>query len=323
MPNDSTLCPELPWPAPRCRPLRSPVAFGHHNGVDRRAGVANGHRAGRRTALCRELRPLRLRQSRRPQGRRGSVRRRGQLVSDSTNLFLGTKGTPAVAVASAYESLFTSSLDEVDISATYPLLAEAMRYPSDFAWAEYRLDPRARWQDGEPVTVDDVIWSFDTLKEIYPLFTNYYNHVVKAEPAGERTVRFIFDAPGNRELPHILGQLYVLPKHWWQGKDESGKPRNIRETTLEAPLGSGPYKVTAVDVGRRVTLVRDADYWGRDAAGRRWNQQLRPTHLRLLRRPHRADGGLQGRQVRFPVRTLGQDVGRPATTSRRRTKARS
>ncbi len=181
---------------------------------------------------------------------------------DSTNLFLGTKGTPAVAVASAYESLFTSSLDEVDISATYPLLAEAMRYPSDFAWAEYRLDPRARWQDGEPVTVDDVIWSFDTLKEIYPLFTNYYNHVVKAEPAGERTVRFVFDAPGNRELPHILGQLYVLPKHWWQGKDGSGKPRNIRETTLEAPLGSGPYKVTAVDVGRRVTLVRDPDYWG-------------------------------------------------------------
>ncbi|PKR88483.1 hypothetical protein CXZ10_13845 [Pleomorphomonas diazotrophica] len=181
---------------------------------------------------------------------------------DSTNLFLGTKGTPTGAVVYAYESLFTSSLDELDISATYPQLAEAARYPSDYAWVEYRLDPRARWQDGEPVTVDDVIWSFDTLKEIYPLFANYYNHVVKAEPAGDRVVRFTFDAPGNRELPHILGQLYVLPKHWWQGKDASGKPRNIRETTLEAPLGSGPYKVTAVDPGRRVTLVRDPDYWG-------------------------------------------------------------
>ncbi|MCM5559622.1 extracellular solute-binding protein [Pleomorphomonas sp. JP5] len=181
---------------------------------------------------------------------------------DSTNLFLGTKGTPATSVASAYESLFTASLDELDISATYPLLADAMRYPSDFAWAEYRLDPKARWQDGEPVTVDDVIWSFDTLKEIYPLFGSYYSHVTKAEATDDRVVRFTFDAPGNRELPHILGQLYVLPKHWWQGKDASGKQRNIRETTLEPPLGSGPYKVTAVDPGRRVTLVRDPDYWG-------------------------------------------------------------
>lgn len=181
---------------------------------------------------------------------------------DSTNVFLGNKGTPANAVASAYETLFSPSLDELDISATYPLLAEAVRYPEDFAWVEYRLNPAARWQDGEPVTLDDVIWSFDTLKEIYPTFASYYAHVIKAEPAGERVVRFTFDAPGNRELPHILGQLYVLPKHWWQGKDASGKPRNIRETTLEPPLGSGPYKVTAVDPGRRITLTRDPGYWG-------------------------------------------------------------
>lgn len=181
---------------------------------------------------------------------------------DSTNVLLGTKGTPTGAVALAYETLATSSLDEVDISASYPLLAEALRYPDDFAWAEYRLNAAARWQDGEPVTVDDVIWSFETLKEIYPLFGSYYSHVVKAEAVGERTVRFSFDAPGNRELPHILGQLYVLPKHWWQGKDAEGKPRNIRETTLEPPLGSGPYKVVAVSPGKRVTLERDPTYWG-------------------------------------------------------------
>lgn len=181
---------------------------------------------------------------------------------DSTNVFLGTKGTPAAAVAPAYETLFTPSLDEVDISASYAQLAEAMRYPKDFAWAEFRLNLAAHWQDGEPVTVDDVVWSFDTLKEIYPLFSSYYGHVVKAEPAGEGVVRFTFDAPGNRELPNILGQLYVLPKHWWQGADATGKPRNIRETTLEPPLGSGPYKVAAVDPGRRVSLVRDPNYWG-------------------------------------------------------------
>lgn len=181
---------------------------------------------------------------------------------DSTNVFLGTKGTPAAAVAPAYETLFTSSLDELNISAAYPQLAEAVRYPSDFAWAEFRLNAAAHWQDGQPVTVDDVVWSFETLKEIYPTFTSYYSHVVKAEPVSEHVVRFTFDAPGNRELPSILGQLYVLPKHWWQGNDASGKPRNIRETTLEPPLGSGPYKVTAVDPGRRVTLTRDPDYWG-------------------------------------------------------------
>jgi microcin C transport system substrate-binding protein len=181
---------------------------------------------------------------------------------DSTNVFLGIKGTPTGAVALAYETLFTSSLDEMDISASYPLVADAMRYPDDFAWAEYRIDPAARWQDGQPVTAQDVVWSFDTLKEIYPTFTSYFAHVVKAEPAGERIVRFTFDAPGNRELPHILGQLYVLPKHWWQGTDAAGKPRNIRETTLEPPLGSGPYKVTAVDPGKRVVLSRDPDYWG-------------------------------------------------------------
>lgn len=181
---------------------------------------------------------------------------------DSTNVLLGLKGTPTAAVALAYETLATPSLDEADISASYPLLAEAVRYPEDFAWAEYRLNPLARWQDGEPVTTDDVVWSFNTLKEIYPLFGSYYSHVVKAEAVGERTVRFTFDAPGNRELPHILGQLYVLPKHWWEGADASGRPRNIRETTLEPPLGSGPYKVAAVNPGKSVKLVRDPNYWG-------------------------------------------------------------
>lgn len=181
---------------------------------------------------------------------------------DSTNIFLGIKGTPAGAVAPIYETLMTPSLDELDISASYPLLAEAIRYPSDFSWVEFRLNPAARWQDGKPVTVDDVIWSFDTLKEIYPTFTSYYAHVVKAEPAGDRVIHFAFDAPGNRELPSIMGQLYVLPKHWWQDADASGKQRNIHETTLEPPLGSGPYKVAAVDPGRRITLSRDPDYWG-------------------------------------------------------------
>ncbi|WP_237154382.1 extracellular solute-binding protein [Oryzibacter oryziterrae] len=183
---------------------------------------------------------------------------------DSTNVYLGTKGDPASAVAQVYEALTTESLDEYNISATYGLLADKLRYPDDYAWVDYHLNPAARWSDGQPVTADDVIWSFTTLKDIYPLFASYYGHVVKAEDAGDNVIHFTFDAPGNRELPHIVGQLPVLPRHWWEGKDASGKPRDIRATTLEAPMGSGPYKVTSVDAGRQIVLERDPNYWGKD-----------------------------------------------------------
>lgn len=181
---------------------------------------------------------------------------------DSTNIFLSTKGTPALSVALVYETLMTPSLDEDDTSAMYPLIAEAMRYPDDFAWVEYRLNPAARWQDGTPVTAGDVVWSFETLKEIYAPFASYYAHVVKAVDEGNGVVRFSFDAPGNRELPHILGQLYVLPEHWWRDKDAAGHTRNIRESGLEPPMGSGPYKVASIDAGRMVVMKRDPGYWG-------------------------------------------------------------
>lgn len=182
---------------------------------------------------------------------------------DSTNVYLGTKGTPSAAVAQIYETLTTPSLDEMDISAKYGLLAEATRYPDDDSWVEFRLNAAAKWSDGVPLTVDDVVWSFATLKDISPMMAAYFGHVVKAEATATDVVRFTFDAPGNRELPHIVGEMPVLPKHWWQGKDAAGRDRDIRSTTLEVPVGSGPYKVESVDPGRRVVLTRDPDYWGR------------------------------------------------------------
>ena len=90
----------------------------------------------------------------------------------------------------------------------------------------------------------------------------YYQHVVKAEKVGEQEIRFTFDAPGNRELPQIVGQLPVLPKHWWEGKDGEGRARNVGETTLEKPLGSSPYRVKDFVAGRSITLERVKDYWG-------------------------------------------------------------
>src|SRR5262249_23218443 len=100
--------------------------------------------------------------------------------------------------------------------------------------------------------------------EINPNVAAYYNHVTKVEKSGDREVTFTFDQPGNRELPQIIGQLTVLPKHYWEGTDAKGRKRNIGDTTLEPPLGSGPYKTKSCDPGRGISDARVADYWGKD-----------------------------------------------------------
>lgn len=180
---------------------------------------------------------------------------------DNFNLVVsGLKGNIAGAVGLIYDSLMSSSLDEA--STSYGEIAEAVSYPDDFTTATYRLRAEARWHDGKPVTADDVIFSFDTLKKNSPMFIAYYSHVVKAEKTGEREVTFTFDGPGNRELPSIVGQLIVMPKHWWEGTDANGNKRNILNTTLEPPLGSGPYKIKEFSAGRTVVLERVKDYWG-------------------------------------------------------------
>lgn len=183
---------------------------------------------------------------------------------DSFNLLL-PKGNIAPGLSLIYESLMEQALDEVNISAQYGLLADAVRYPEDFSWVEYRINPAARWHDGAPVTAEDVVWSFETVVELDPRQKFYYHNVTKAEIIDGGAVRFTFDAPGNRELPHIMGQLLVLPKHWWQGTAADGKPRDITSGTgLEPPLGSGPYRVKDFSANRRITYERVADYWGAD-----------------------------------------------------------
>ena len=126
----------------------------------------------------------------------------------------------------------------------------------------YRLRSEARWHDGKPVTPDDVVFSFDALKKISPMYSAYYRHIAKCEQVGERDVKFTFDGPGNRELPMITGQLLVLPKHWWEGTDANGKQRNIGASTLELPMGSGPYKMKEYSPGSSITYERDPNWWG-------------------------------------------------------------
>ena len=180
---------------------------------------------------------------------------------DSFNLVVaGVKGSFGASSALVYETLMIPAQDEV--ATEYGLLAEAVSHPADYSWVTYRLRKEARWHDGKHVTPDDVIFSFESFKKLSPSRGSYYRHVVKAEKAGEREIKFTFDAPNNRELPQIVGQLPVLPKHWWEGTDSEGRKRDISATTLEKPLGSSPYRIKEFVAGRSITLERVKDYWG-------------------------------------------------------------
>ncbi len=212
----------------------------------------------------------------------GIVRQIAVGTFDNFNVVVsGVKGSIAGSVALIYESLTTPSLDEV--STEYGSLAEVASYPDDFSHVVYRLRPQAKWHDGAPVTADDVIFSLDAFKKHHPMFSAYYSHVVRAEKVGDREVKFVFDMPGNRELPQIVGQLTVLPKHWWEGTDSEGRKRDVSATTLEKPLGSGPYRIKEFVAGRTVILERVKDHWARDLAiniGRNNFDQLRYEYFR-------------------------------------------
>ena len=174
---------------------------------------------------------------------------------DSLNPFI-LKGTAPWAVAPhSVESLMARSYDEP--FTLYGLLAETIETPPDRSWVAFTLRPEARFSDQSPVTVEDVIWSFETLgREGHPRYRNAWEAVSSIEKTGPRSLRIDFDAP-NRELPLLLGLRPVLKKAQWEGRrfDESG---------LEPVIGSGPYVVGDFEPGRHVTFVRDPDWWGAD-----------------------------------------------------------
>jgi microcin C transport system substrate-binding protein len=182
---------------------------------------------------------------------------------DNFNLVVaGVKGSLAAGIDLLYDTLLTPAMDEVAVG--YGLLAEAVSGPADHSSVTYRLRANAKWHDGVPVTVEDVLFSLASFKTHHPFYSAYYRHVAKAEKTGERDVTFTFDGPGNRELPQIVGELNVLPKHWWEGTDKSGNKRDIAATTLEPPLGCGAYRIRDFVPGRTIVFERVADYWGKD-----------------------------------------------------------
>lgn len=173
-----------------------------------------------------------------------------------------SKGDLADGLQLVLEPLMVAAEDE--IATTYGLLAEAVKHPADFSSVTFRLRENARWHDGEPVTPDDVIWSFEQAVKLNPSQEFYYRHVTEAKKTGPREISFTFDEKNNRELPKIVGDLLVLPKHWWEAEGADGKVRDISESTLEPIMGSGPYRIGQVNSGDSITYQRVEDYWGKD-----------------------------------------------------------
>jgi microcin C transport system substrate-binding protein len=182
---------------------------------------------------------------------------------DSFNPYI-VQGSPAAGLVGfggglLYDTLMEQATDEG--STSHPLIADAYKYPADYSKATYRLDPRAKWHDGQPITVDDVIWSFQVLKANSPQYSRYFENVTDAVAVSDREVEFHFNQKGNRELPKIIGDLAVLPKHWWEGTDASGRKRDVTKPTLEIPLGSAAYKIASFKPGSEIIWQRVPDYW--------------------------------------------------------------
>lgn len=189
-----------------------------------------------------------------PDAPKGGTLRRFTVGSfDTFNPYI-IKGTPAAGISQVYETLMGTPLDEV--SAGYGLVAETVEVANDLSFTTYNLRREARFHDGTPITADDVIWSFETLKKDgAPFYRFYYKNIARAVKLGPHKVKFEFSGPPNRELPHITGQLPVMSKKWWSTRD-------FTKTTLERPMGSGPYRMGAFEAGRYVEIERVKDYWG-------------------------------------------------------------
>ena len=197
-----------------------------------------------------------------PNAPKGGTMRTSSLGSfDSLNAF-AIKGEVADGLGRIYDSLTAASQDEP--FTRYGLLAESMDVPEDRSWIVFHMRKEARWHDGQPITAEDVVWTFNELmtnETIQPLYRFYYADVDKVEAIDALTVKFSFKDTGNREIPLTVGEIPILPKHYWT---EKGKDRNLGKSTLVPPLGSGPYKIGKLEAGRYISYDRVKDYWGKD-----------------------------------------------------------
>ncbi|MEZ0262972.1 MAG: extracellular solute-binding protein [Alphaproteobacteria bacterium] len=174
---------------------------------------------------------------------------------DNLNEYI-IKGVSAPGLALTQMTLMDHTKDEP--YSEYGLIAESVEVPEDRSSITFNLRKEAKWHDGKPITADDVVWTFNTLvKEGSPFYRAYYANVKEVKAENANRVTFTFSMAGNRELPFIMGELVVLPKHYWEGK-------KFADTTLTPPLGSGAYKIKSVEAGRRIVYERVKDWWAAD-----------------------------------------------------------
>ena len=173
-------------------------------------------------------------------------------------------------------------------------------HPDDFSWVIYRLRKQARWHDGKPVTPDDVIFSFDALKKNSPMYAAYYRHVDQGRK--DRRARRQIHAsmrPATASCRSIIGELMVLPKHWWEGTDGEGRKRDISATTLETPLGSGPYRIKEFVAGRSRRAGAGQGLLGQRPARQIGQNNFDEMRFEFFRDNHGRAGSLQGRSGRL------------------------
>lgn len=210
-----------------------------------------------------------------PEAPKGGEMRLAEIGTfDSLNSFI-LRGTAPAGLGMTFDTLTVQSQDEP--FSGYGLVAESIQVPEDHSWVAFALRPQARFHDGSPITAEDVIFSLEALQSKgHPFYRAYYANVTKAEMVGPHQVQFHFGGPENRELPLIVGQMPILSKAYWQD-------REFDRTSLDVPLGSGPYRVAQVDPGRSITYERDPGYWGADLPVNRGRHNLHRIRYEYFR----------------------------------------
>jgi microcin C transport system substrate-binding protein len=185
----------------------------------------------------------------------GRLRLAGRDTFDNLNPFI-LKGVTAQGAGLLFDTLMTRAMDEPD--ALYGLIAESIELDDDKKWAAFNLRKEARWHDGSSITAADVVFTFKTLiKEGHPVYRILFAKVANVKAEGDRRVRFSFKPGAKRSLPVKLASLPVLPRAYY-------KDIPFNRTTMQPPLGCGPYKIAKVEPGRRIVFKRHSSYWARD-----------------------------------------------------------
>jgi microcin C transport system substrate-binding protein len=193
---------------------------------------------------------------------------------DDFNPYNG-KGEVAAGVGLLYDKLLQRAYDEA--GSEYGLIAEKIIHPQDYSWVEYHLRPEATFSDGHPITADDVVFSFNILREKGdPLYRYYYANIKSVSKVNDQAVKFTFDMAGNRELPLITGQLPILPKHYWEKRD-------FTKVSLDIPVVSGQYIIDSFEPNRTVIYKRNPNYWAKNLPIRKGTHNFDTIKYELYR----------------------------------------